>query len=130
MNDQETSAISPVSYSILKCVRNFLGTLTRFGTARAEILFAFLIVPCGSKKESPSSNSTSNASSQSRYRACFSGEVLGFPKWFLRGNNGFHDRPSFLSSSITLINLLLGIQPSIPRIRSMSSRPRKCSFAS
>ena len=54
INDQETSAISPVSYSTLKCVRNFLGTLTRFGTATAEILFAFLIVLCGSKKESPS----------------------------------------------------------------------------
>lgn len=44
MNDQETSATSPLSYSILKCVRNFLGTLTRFGTATGEILFAFLIV--------------------------------------------------------------------------------------
>src|SRR5688572_25744090 len=31
INDQETSAVSPVSYSILKCVRNLFGTLTRIG---------------------------------------------------------------------------------------------------
>jgi len=65
-NDQEISAVWPLSYSILKCERNFFGMLTRTGTASGEILFALLIVACGSKNESPSSNSTSKASSQSR----------------------------------------------------------------
>src|SRR6476620_5991219 len=66
MNAQDTSATSPVSYWILKCERNFFGTPTRTGIASAEILFALLIVRCGSRNERPSSNSTSNASSQSR----------------------------------------------------------------
>src|SRR6266566_4841509 len=85
--DQETSAVSPVSYSTLKCERNFFGTLTRTGTAPGEILFAFLIVLCGSRNERPSSNSTSNASSQSRYRACLTGEYFAFPNGFLSGCN-------------------------------------------
>ena len=129
-NDQETSAVSPVSYSTLKCERNFFGTLTRTGTAPGEILFAFLMALCGSRNERPSSNSTSNASSQSRYRACLTGEVLRLPKWFFDSADGFHSRPSLFSSSMTLINFLLGIQPSIPRIFSISSRPRNRSFAS
>jgi hypothetical protein len=82
-NDHETSAVSPVSYSTLKCERNFFGTLTRTGTAPGEILFAFLIALCGSRNERPSSNSTSNASYQSRYRACFTGEYFAFPNGFL-----------------------------------------------
>ena len=45
------------------------------------------------------------------------GRKLRLPKLLLRGDDGFHNRPSFFSSSITLINLRLGIQPSIPRIR-------------
>src|SRR6266536_713791 len=34
-----------------------------------------------------------------------------FSKSLLRSRNSFHNRPSFPSSSITLINFLLGIQP-------------------
>lgn len=47
----------------------------------------------------------------------FDRRVLRLPKWFFDSADGFHSRPSLLSSSMTLINFLLGIQPSIPRIR-------------
>jgi len=56
--------------------------------------------------------------------------VLRLAERLFDGRNSFHNRPSLFSSSMTLINFLLGIQPSIPRIRSMSSRPRNRSFAS
>jgi hypothetical protein len=125
MNDQETSAISPVSYSTLKCERNFLGTLTRFGTAAADILFAFLIVACGSKKERPSSNFYIERVFPVEVTRVFDRRVLGFAEWLLCSSDGFHNRPSLFSSSMTLINFRLGIQPSMPPIRSISRKVRE-----
>jgi hypothetical protein len=86
-NDQETSAVSPVSYSTLKCERNFFGTLTRTGTAPGEILFAFLMALCGSRNERPSSNSTSNASPHARYFAPVTCTIFAVPNGTLSGCN-------------------------------------------
>src|SRR5439155_5520627 len=64
INDQETSAVWPLSYWTKKPLRVQSSISSRSNFASGEILFAARIVECGSRMQRPSSNSTSNASSQ------------------------------------------------------------------
>src|ERR1043166_1902901 len=60
----------------------------------------------------------------------FNRRMGSLPKRLLHSGDGFHNRPSFLSSSITLTSFRLGIQPSIPRMRTTSRHPIKRSLVS
>ena len=75
------------------------------GTASGEILFALLIVLCGSKRERPSSNSRRthlpSPSSEHVLRA-----NRRRAERLLNGADGFANLPSRLSSSITFISLV------------------------
>src|SRR5947207_10765653 len=60
---------------------------TRTILALGEILFAFRIVACGSRKVRPSSKSTSKASSQAKYFAPATRTIFAVPNGTLRFNS-------------------------------------------
>ena len=130
MNDQETSAISPVSYSTLKCERNFLGDAHPLWNRYPGYLVCLFDRCMRFQKGKSIVGLDIERVFSIQITRVFHGRILRLPKWLFCGENSFHNRPSLFSSSTTLINFRLGIQASIPRIRSMSSRPRNRSFAS